>query len=101
MYNNKNDINKREIRIRDQTVKWSSEHAAILEDAIVLSEDEQLFALARSVLESLNKPILLTSIYPSAIFVLMYTLGKLLNMRLNLYIRPFMVMLYLMSFQLV
>lgn len=63
----------------------------ILEEAIVLSEDEQVFGMMREILQVQNQKILLNAIYPTTTVFTVYTLGSLINQSLMLHRRPFPV----------
>lgn len=61
----------------------------MLAAAIVLTEDEQLYGIARAVLQIDNHKVLLNSLYPTCTLFAMYAMGNYLNHKFNLYIRPF------------
>ncbi|XP_067634007.1 transmembrane protein 177 [Eurosta solidaginis] len=96
-YADKSDINRQEIRFRDQSIKWSSDAGKLLEDAIVLTEDEQLFGLCKSILQLQTHRVLLNSLFPSISFLSVYTIGHYLNMRMNLLARPFSLRIIMYS----
>uniref|UniRef100_A0A0A1XRX6 Transmembrane protein 177 n=1 Tax=Zeugodacus cucurbitae TaxID=28588 RepID=A0A0A1XRX6_ZEUCU len=87
-YTETKDINRQEIRFRDQTIQWNTESGKLLQDAIVLTEDEQLFGLCKSVLQLRTHRVLLNSLFPSFSFLTMYTIGHYLNVRMNLLAGP-------------
>lgn len=62
-----------------------------MQDAIVLTEDEQLFGLCKSVLQLRTHRVLLNSLFPSFSLLSMYTIGTYLNLRMNLLAGPFSV----------
>lgn len=86
-YNNVDDIKRADIRFRDRQIDWSSENAKLLEQAIVLTEDEQVFGLSKAILQLQTHRVLLNSIFPSISFLMVYTIGHYLNLRLNLFAR--------------
>ncbi|XP_011197420.2 transmembrane protein 177 [Bactrocera dorsalis] len=88
-YSDPKDINRQDIRFRDQTIDWNTDAGKLLQDAIVLTEDEQLFGLCKSVLQLQTHRVLLNSLFPSISFLTMYTIGHYLNLRMNLLAGPF------------
>lgn len=57
-------------------------------DSLTLSENAQIFAIAREVLYLKSVKILLDCFYASSTFILMYGLGHRLNEKYNLYPKP-------------
>ena len=90
-YADTNDINRAEILLRNEMINWSSENGKLLEKSLVLTEDEQIFSMARAILELHTHKILLNALYPCAASVATYTIANVVNQRLNLYARPFSV----------
>ncbi|XP_017133179.1 transmembrane protein 177 isoform X2 [Drosophila elegans] len=86
-YGSPEEIKRADIRFRDQQIDWSSPSGKLLEQAIVLNEDEQIFGLSKSVLQLQTHQVLLNSIFPSVSFLMVYTMGTYLNLRLNLFAR--------------
>ncbi|XP_068144817.1 transmembrane protein 177 [Drosophila tropicalis] len=86
-YAHAGEIKRADIRFRDQKIDWSSPSGQLLEEAIVLTEDEQIFGLSKAVLQLQTHRLLLNSIFPSVNFLMVYTMGHYLNMRLNLFAR--------------
>ncbi|KAH8398968.1 hypothetical protein KR222_004290 [Zaprionus bogoriensis] len=86
-YSNTGDIQRGEIRFRDKQIDWSSDGGKLLEQAIVLSEDEQVFGLSKAILQLQTHRVLLNSLFPSISFLMVYTIGHYLNLRLNLFAR--------------
>jgi len=70
-----------------QQINWSSPSGKLLEEAIVLNEDEQIFGLSKAVLQLQTHRVLLNSIFPSVSFLMVYTMGHFLNLRLDLFAR--------------
>ncbi|XP_017467468.1 PREDICTED: transmembrane protein 177 [Rhagoletis zephyria] len=96
-YSEKEEVNRHDIRFRDQTIQWNTEAGNLLLDAIVLSEDEQLFGLCKSILQLQTHRVLLNSVFPSVSFLTVYTIGHYLNARMNLFARPFSLRLVMYS----
>ncbi|KAH8402421.1 hypothetical protein KR009_011881 [Drosophila setifemur] len=86
-YASPDEIKRADIRFRDQQINWSSPSGKLLEEAIVLNEDEQVFGLSKAVLQLQTHRVLLNSIFPSVSFFMIYTVGHYLNLRLNLFAR--------------
>ncbi|XP_034476769.1 transmembrane protein 177 [Drosophila innubila] len=86
-YGSIDEIKRSDIRFRDKQINWNSDNGRLLEEAIVLTEDEQVFGLSKAVLQLQTHRVLLNSIFPSVSFLMVYTMGRYLNMRLNLFAR--------------
>ncbi|ALC41825.1 CG33506 [Drosophila busckii] len=86
-YDNPSEIKRADIRFRDKQIDWSSESGKLLEQAIVLNEDEQVFGLSKALLQLQTHRVLLNSIFPSVSFLMVYSMGHYLNHRLNLFAR--------------
>lgn len=86
-YNSIGEIKRADIRFRDRQIDWSSESGKLLEQAIVLTEDEQVFGLCKAILQLQTHRVLLNSIFPSLSFFMVYTVGHFLNLRLKLFAR--------------
>uniref|UniRef100_W8BHV1 Transmembrane protein 177 n=2 Tax=Ceratitis capitata TaxID=7213 RepID=W8BHV1_CERCA len=91
------EIRRQDIRFRDKGIDWNSEAGKILQEALVLTEDEQIFGLCKSILQLQTHRVLLNSIFPSVSFLTVYTVGHYLNMRMNLLARPFSLRLVMYS----
>lgn len=100
-YNNINEINRNEVRFRNEEINWNSESGKLLQEAIILTEDEKVFGLCSSILQVQTHRVLLNSLFPSISFLSMYTLGRYLNMNLNLFARPMGVSLQLFDLNLI
>ncbi|XP_058464677.1 transmembrane protein 177 [Malaya genurostris] len=88
-YDSAADIEKGEVVLQGKKIDWSSEAGKLLEECLVLNEDEQVFGMAREILNLNSHKLLLQSIIPSVMWVFTYSVGYLINRRNNLYIRPF------------
>lgn len=87
-YDTPDHIETGKIQLRGENIDWSSADGRRLRDALVLTEDEQIFGIARSILQSKTHKLLLTSVYaPIALFTV-YAMGATINRRGNLYARP-------------
>lgn len=86
-YNSVDTINRSEIRFRNEQIKWGSESGQMLEEALVLSEDEQIFGMCRTILQLQTHRVMLNSVFPSVSFLAIYSVGNYLNTKMNLYAR--------------
>lgn len=75
-YTAHNEIDKADIIIRGKPVDWSSNGGKLLEESLVLKEDEQIFGIARELVQLRTNKVLLNSIYPTATIFFMYTLAR-------------------------
>ncbi|XP_053963064.1 transmembrane protein 177 [Anastrepha ludens] len=96
-FSEKQEINRQDIRFRDQSIQWNSDAGKLLQDALVLTEDEQLFGFCKSILQLQTHRVLLNSLFPSISFLSVYTIGHYLNMRMNLLAGPFSLRLVMYS----
>ncbi|XP_073828751.1 transmembrane protein 177-like [Musca autumnalis] len=88
-YDSVNDIKRSEIRFRDQAIDWTSESGRFLEQALILTEEEQIFAFCKALLQAKTQYVLMNSLFPSLSFLTVYTVGSYLNSSLGLLARPF------------
>uniref|UniRef100_A0A182UT28 Uncharacterized protein n=1 Tax=Anopheles merus TaxID=30066 RepID=A0A182UT28_ANOME len=81
-------IDRTDIKIRNQPIDWGTEAGRLLEDALVLTEDEQVFGIARELLTMKTHKSLIQSIIPTVSWMFTYSLASQLNERCNFYGRP-------------
>ncbi|XP_049299562.1 transmembrane protein 177 [Anopheles funestus] len=81
-------IDRTDIKIRNQPIDWNTEPGKLLEDALVLSEDEQVFGIARELLTMKTHKTLIQSIIPTVSWMFTYSLASQVNERCNFYVRP-------------
>jgi len=91
LYDKISDIERGEIRARDKEINWSSEDGKMLQNSLVLSEIEQVFAITKSIMLLKTHKLLLTSLYPPLCLLSIYGTAHYLNQKMNLYARPLMV----------
>lgn len=91
VYDKIEDIERGDIRIRDQLINWSSEDGKILQNSLVLSEIEQVFGMVRSILQVKTHKLLLTSLYAPVCLMSMYATGYYVNQKMRLYTKPLAV----------
>ncbi|XP_058067000.1 transmembrane protein 177 [Anopheles bellator] len=87
-YDSVAEIDRKDIQIRGQPINWSSEGGKTLEQALVLSEDEQVFGITREILMMRTHKVLIQSLIPTVSWIFSYSLGSQLNERCNFYARP-------------
>ncbi|XP_049542441.1 transmembrane protein 177 [Anopheles darlingi] len=87
-YDSVDQIDRTDIKIRNQPIDWESEGGKTLEQALVLTEDEQVFGIAREMLTMRTHKPLIQSIIPTVTWIFTYSLGSQLNERCNFYARP-------------
>lgn len=89
------DIERGTIQIRQKEINWNSTDGQQLQEALVLTEKEQIFAIARSILQLNTYKLLITSLYGPITCGLSYGIGQFINIRYNLYARPLPVSIYI------
>lgn len=87
-YETVKDIERGDIRTRDKEVSWSSEDGQNLQESLVLSEKEQVFGMARSILLVKSHKLMITSVQGPACLMATYAIGHLLNQSGRFYTRP-------------
>lgn len=92
-YDSPADIEKADMLIGNRKVDWSSEGAKLLEQCLVLSEDEQVFGIAREVLTLNTNKRLIQAVIPTCTWIFTYSTASLINQRCNFYVRPLSVRL--------
>lgn len=87
-YDTESQIDKKDIKLKTESVNWSSAEGERLQNALVLTEDEQVFGIAREILMSLGYQPGLNVIYPAWTVFFMHLFGRFLNEKLHLLHRP-------------
>lgn len=91
-YKSTKDIDKANICIRNAPMtNWNSEHGKLLEQSLVLSESEQIFAFCQVLLDLQSLKLYMKSLTPSAIFLAIYFAAQKINQTQHLYGRFFLV----------
>ncbi|EAT46501.1 AAEL002362-PA [Aedes aegypti] len=94
-YDSPADIEKTDMLIGNRKVDWSSEGGKLLDQCLVLSEDEQVFGMAREILTLNSNKRLVQAIIPTVTWVFTYSAASLINQRCNFYVRPLSLRLML------
>jgi hypothetical protein len=82
------DIDKQNLIIKGNLIDWSSTAGQLLEEALVLKDDEQIFGIAREILYMKENNIILQSLYPAIGIMIYYFMTHNLNTKLQLFSRP-------------
>lgn len=90
-YDNIAQIEKSDIKLKTEDIRWGSREGELLQKALVLTEDEQVFGIAREIIMTNNLQPALNTVYPTATTFFLYSLGKYFNQKLALINRPFSV----------
>lgn len=75
-------------QVLNEPVQWSTESGKELLDALILSENAQIFAIAREVLYLDSLKFIFDSVYAPFACVFTYGLARTLNTKYNLYVKP-------------
>lgn len=87
-YTSPKDISKGDVMIRGNPVDWNSNGGKLLEEALVLEEDEQIFGLTREILQVTDNRVLINSLIASGSIVLYYIMSSGLNSKMMLFYKP-------------
>lgn len=92
-YDQVGQIDRSAILIKTARVDWNTKEGKLLENALVLTEDEQVFGIAREILMSTSIQPGLNVIYPAWTTFIIYGLGRFFNDKLALLYRPMQVII--------
>lgn len=76
------------MRIGPNKIKWNSEYGKLLEEALILTKEEQIFGMSNGILELNTHKNFYDGVLPMGVVLAMYTAARYINHRENLYIRP-------------
>lgn len=82
------DIDRMNLKLRTEPIDWNSKAGERLEKALVLTENEKLFGITRSVLELRNYNYVHSTLVPTGTVFGLYVTAQKLNQRFNLYLMP-------------
>ncbi|XP_055307159.1 uncharacterized protein LOC129571383 [Sitodiplosis mosellana] len=88
MYSTSQDIDRMNLKLRTEQIDWNSKYGELLEKSLVLTEDEKLFGILRSVLELRNYNHIHTTLVPGATIFALYSSARAINDRYNLFQIP-------------
>ncbi|XP_062550674.1 transmembrane protein 177-like [Armigeres subalbatus] len=94
-YDNSTDIEKSDMLIGNRKVDWASEGGKLLDECLILSEDEQVFGIAREILTLNTNKRLIQAIIPTVSWFFTYSAASSINQRCNFYVRPLSLRLML------
>lgn len=84
-YRRFDDIDKAEILLCLEKIKWSSEPGKLLEKSLVLTEDEQIFSFSKALLEMQSWKMGWNALTPTISLLSVYGITTSLNSRYNLF----------------
>lgn len=99
MYTKPYDIDKINLRLRTEPINWNSKYGDLLEKSLVLTEDEKHFGILRSILELRNYNHIHTTLVPAGTILALYTSGRFINDKYNLFQIPRAVSYFLFSLE--
>lgn len=88
LYKTTMDIDRSDIKIRTQPIKWDSKYGEMLQNSLVLTEEEKLFAISRTILELRNYNHYHNTFVPAAVIQGLYISAQTINKRYNLFLVP-------------
>lgn len=97
-YSSSEDIDKADMIVRGQPINWELAGGKLLEEALVLTEDEQIFGLARELLQLQDNRVLVNSLIASGSIVLYYCTTSFLNSKLMFFYKPLSLRVFLYNF---
>ncbi|KAI4469906.1 hypothetical protein MML48_1g14533 [Holotrichia oblita] len=87
-YKDTDSIDKSMIKLKNESVPWGTEEAAELLDSFILSEEAQMYAIAREIKTADSAKLILDTLYQTIAIAGTYSLSNFINTKLNLYSRP-------------
>jgi hypothetical protein len=95
-YTAADEIPKGDVMVKGyEQVNWNSEGGKLLQEGLVFSEDEQVFGIAREMLELRTNKVLFNSCYATGAFFMYYTITSAINQAQRLFARPLSLRLVL------
>ncbi|GAB0098149.1 Transmembrane protein 177 [Sergentomyia squamirostris] len=91
MYTQEEDIEKKSIKLHTESIKWNSPDGEKLAQSLILTEDEQIYGMAHSMLMTANYQRLLNGLFAGGTIMTTYTMAFVLNRRMQLLSRPFAI----------
>lgn len=87
-YNSTQDIDRFNLKLRNETINWSSQHGEMLEKSLILTEDEKLFGITKTVMELRNYNYIHRAAIPAFTVFGLYCSAQLINRRFGLFHIP-------------
>lgn len=88
LYDSVRDIDRFNIKIKNEPISWNSKHGELLEKSLVLTEDEKLFGFIRSILELRNYNHVHSTVVPGITIMGLYASAQEINRRYSLFNLP-------------
>lgn len=85
LYETTQDIDRLNLKLRNKSIDWNGKYGEILEKSLVLTEDEKLFGIMRTVLELRNHNHIHGTLIPTGTIFGLYVSAQALNKKLNLF----------------
>lgn len=97
-YTAADEIPKGEIMVKGyEQVNWNSEGGKLLQEGLILTENEQVFGIAREMLELRTSKVFLESVYATGGIFMYYCFSSGINQSQRLFARPLSLRLVLYS----
>jgi hypothetical protein len=93
-YESPMEIEKSSVIYNGEPIKWASRAGELLEEALVVNEDEQVFGIAREILMLDTSKVVVQSIHGPACFLIAYTMANQINQRLKYISKPIGVSIF-------
>lgn len=90
-YKSANDIDKTKLLINNEPINWNENSGQVLQDSLVLTESEQIFAFCRSILELKSYRVILNTLIGTGSVIATYALGIFVNEKYKMFKRPYYV----------
>lgn len=85
LYESTLDIDRLNLKLRNEKIDWNCKYGELLEKSLVLTDDEKLFGITRTVLELRNYNHIHSTLIPFGTVFGTYVSAQALNQRLNLF----------------
>ncbi|GJQ76991.1 hypothetical protein Trydic_g15186 [Trypoxylus dichotomus] len=87
-YKDIDSIDRSLIKVKNESVPWGMDEATQLLESFLLSENAQIYAIAKEIKTADCAKLILDMLYQTMGVIGCYSLSNLLNTKLNLYTRP-------------
>lgn len=87
-YTSTHDIDRFNLKLRNETINWNSKYGELLEKSMVLTDDEKLFGITKSVMELHNYNYIHRSLVPTFTVFGLYCSTQWINRRFGLFHIP-------------
>nr|CAI5825538.1 unnamed protein product [Callosobruchus analis] len=97
-HDSKDEIDKSKIKISEESIIWDKEEAEHLLDSLVLSENGQLYAMAKEILYRQSPKPILDVFFAMTSSIGLYGISHHLNTKFNFYAKPRQLRIVMYSF---